>query len=355
MTLPAPLVSVSVRRHDLALRRPLVTAQETLHVRTVFLLSVCDADGVCGVGEAAPLVWAGTETVAQCEAALTALKGALLRGGDVDGLLAGCPAAAAALDLARHDLAACRLGVPLVTLLADGEGTTSVAVNALVADAESARTAVEAGFETLKLKVGTDVPADARRLAAVRAAVGPHVALRIDPNGAWADAEHALHALRALSSVGLEYCEQPVPAGPDAVAAMARVRAEGDVPIAPDESVMDLCSARALLDGDAADLLVLKPMRLGGLDRAMEVASLARERGVDVVVTGFLGSVVERTAALHLAAALDGLVSADQRRAHGLGAGSWLADDVAAVEVIQGGRLTVPTRAGHGVVLPGSR
>jgi len=75
---------------------------------------------------------------------------------------------------------------------------------------------------------------------------------------------------------------------------------------------------------------------------------------VDVVVTGFLGSAVERAAALHLSAALDGAVPPLRRRAHGLGAGSWLAEDVAEGAPVVRGRVVVPSIAGHGVRLVGA-
>ena len=42
---------------------------------------------------------------------------------------------------------------------------------------------VRAGFSCFKLKVG--LPDDAARVAAVRAAIGPWPALRVDANGAW--------------------------------------------------------------------------------------------------------------------------------------------------------------------------
>ena len=66
----------------------------------------------------------------------------------------------------------------------------------------------DSGFRCVKVKVG--VGDDAGRLAAVRAAVGPEVGIRIDANGAWDTPEYALANLRALEPVGLELCEEPV-------------------------------------------------------------------------------------------------------------------------------------------------
>ena len=64
------------------------------------------------------------------------------------------------------------------------------------------------GFRCVKVKVG--IGDDAGRLAAVRAAVGPDAAIRVDANGAWTTPEEALANLRALAPIGLELCEEPV-------------------------------------------------------------------------------------------------------------------------------------------------
>ncbi|MCO4772806.1 MAG: o-succinylbenzoate synthase, partial [Deltaproteobacteria bacterium] len=252
--LAAPIVAIDVQRRELALRKPLVTAQDTMTVRTVFLVTVRDADGVVGLGEAAPLVWAGTETEEQCLAALESLRAGVLRGGDADAALHDCPAASAAWDLALHDLAACRLAVPLARLLGDST-VPDVAVNALVADAAGASAAVDQGFETLKVKVGRSLDADVIRLRAIREAVGPAPALRIDPNGAWVSVSQALRALEQLAPYALEYVEQPIAAGEigTTARALAEVRERSGVAVAPDESVTGVEEARLLLATGAAD------------------------------------------------------------------------------------------------------
>ena len=81
------------------------------------------------------------------------------------------------------------------------------------------------GFRCVKVKVG--IGDDAGRLAAVRAAVGPDVGIRVDANGAWGTPEEALANLRALAPVGLELCEEPVH-GVEALRAVAGADAGAD-------------------------------------------------------------------------------------------------------------------------------
>jgi L-alanine-DL-glutamate epimerase-like enolase superfamily enzyme len=256
---------------------------------------------------------------------------------------ASTPAARHGVALAVADAAARDAGERLADRLAGDAGVgaapaESVPVNATVGDgtpdetAAEAGRAVDAGFDCLKLKVGArDLDADVERVRAVRDAVGDGVALRADANGAW-DRETARRALDALAPFGLAYVEQPLPA--DDLGGLAALRGgdraegtdggDGDerVPIAADESV----AARgigAVLDAGAADAVVCKPMALGGPDRALAAALLARSAGVDPVVTTTIDAVVARTAAVHVAAAVPDVSPC------GLATGALLDEDLA--------------------------
>ena len=122
------------------------------------------------------------------------------------------------------------------------------------------------GFRCVKVKVG--IGDDAGRLAAVRAAVGPDVLIRVDANGAWATPEEALANLRALAPVGLELCEEPV----HGVEALRAVAAESPVRIAMDETHAP--------GSGAAELVCLKISR-GGISAVLEDARKARAAGIE--------------------------------------------------------------------------
>jgi o-succinylbenzoate synthase len=184
---------------------------------------------------------------------------------------------------------------------------------------------------------------DLARVRALRHAAGPDVRLRLDANQEWG-VEEALAALRALAPLGLEYVEQPVEA--DAIADLARVRRESGVAVAADEAVRDPAAARRVLDQEAADVLILKPMVLGGLAAARDVAEAARARGVGVVVTSMIESAVGRAGALHLAASLG-----PTGHAHGVATGDLLARDVAAGPSLERGVVAVPGEPGLGVAV----
>jgi len=172
----------------------------------------------------------------------------------------------------------------------------AVPVNALI-DGGPVDPGALTGFPAVKVKVGrTDPGADIDLVAAVRDAVGPTVALRVDANGAW-DIDTAELMIGRLARFDLELVEQPVAALDD----LARLRRRVDVPVAADEAVRSVGDARCLATLQAADVVVLKVQPLGGVRPALQVAETA---GVPALVTSMRETSVGIAAGLALAAAL---------------------------------------------------
>ena len=172
----------------------------------------------------------------------------------------------------------------------------TVPVNALVDDGPVDPGAL-ADFPAVKVKVGRRDPrADLDLVAAVRDAVGPDIALRVDANGGW-DVETAEEMIRRLTPYGLELVEQPVAALDD----LARLRRRADVPLAADECVRSVGDARGVAALHAADVVVLKVQPLGGVRIALRVAEAA---GVPALVTSMRETSIGIAAGLALAAAL---------------------------------------------------
>ena len=336
---------------SLPLSSPLRTARGEIASREGFLVRLA-IDGVPGIGEAAPLPgW--TESRAECRAALL---DAVERFSDLDepdalGALADAPAARHAFSLALLDLRATHEDAPLSRYLSRDGRVDSVPVNATIGDGSAAETvaaaedAVDAGYDCLKCKVGArSVEEDAARAAAVRDAVGADVKLRFDANAAWTR-EEARAALPRLADADPDYVEQPLSAAD--LAGHADLREETAVPIALDESLATN-AADEILEADAADVFVLKPVALGGIAEAHGAAEAAREAGVEPVVTTTVDGVVARTAAVHLAAAIPqvshcGLATADLLAVD-------LGPDPAPVE---NGSVRVPRDPGLGVTVTG--
>jgi O-succinylbenzoate synthase len=180
----------------------------------------------------------------------------------------------------------------------------NVTVPAVDADTAHRIVTASGGCRTAKVKVaepGQDVDAEIARLEAVRDALGPAGAIRIDANGGW-DVPTALDRLRVLDRAagGLEYAEQPVPT----VADLAAVRRRTQVLIAADESIRRAQDPMAVVRAEAADVVVLKVQPLGGVRACLR---LAERVGLPVVVSSALETSVGLAAGIALAAALPDL------------------------------------------------
>ncbi len=166
---------------------------------------------------------------------------------------------------------------------------------------EAAEIVRRGGCRTAKVKVaepGQTLADDQARLEAVREAMGPSGAVRIDANGGWSvdDAVRAI-ALLDRAAAGLEYVEQPCAT----VEELARVRRRVDVRIAADESIRRAADPYRVRDLEAADVAVLKVQPLGGVRACLRIAE---DIGLPVVVSSALETSVGIAAGVALAAAL---------------------------------------------------
>jgi o-succinylbenzoate synthase len=221
------------------------------------------------------------------------------------------PAAKHGIELGLLNLLSQLQGISISQLLANsfsGIVRDQVAVNAVIGAiaperaVSKAKQYIEQGYHCLKIKVGTkDFEMDLRRVEAVRSQVDAHIQIRIDANQGWSVTE-AIANLKKLEFLQIEYVEQPVAASN--LLGMAEVRRSQSIPVAADESVNNLTQLQQVIDTQAADIIILKPMALGGLITAHHAAAIAFKAGLDVVVTTTIDGAIARQGAYDLAAAL---------------------------------------------------
>jgi L-Ala-D/L-Glu epimerase len=301
-------VELTFRTRSYPLRRPAAAAWGVLDRRELVVVELRSTDGLVGRGEAARLEPYDGVALGAVLAALDAYSAVLRvlpeRVGHAD-VVDACsaeralPQALAGVDLALWDIEGKRVGRPVAQLIA-ADASDAVAVNATIGAADrsgaarEAAQAAAAGLRCVKVKVG--VGDDAGRVAAVRAAVGTDVAIRLDANGAWREPDEALANLDRLAAAGIELCEEPVH-GADA---LADVTARSPVPIAADESAAEVLAA-----GPApVDLVCLKISRCGGISGVLRDAQVARTAGIDVYLASTFDGPVGIAAGLHAAAGL---------------------------------------------------
>ena len=183
------------------------------------------------------------------------------------------------------------------------------------------------GVDTVKIKVGTGIQEDLVRIAVVRKHL-PKAKIRIDVNGSWSVKEALLNinAIYEVTGDLLEYVEQPV-ASLDELKQLKEDMSV-DVKIAGDEVLRKAKDPFAIsLDG-AIDILMLKVSPLGGIKRAMDLAS---HHKLPVVISSALESAVGISYGLALAARVPNL-----DYACGLGTSALFNQDVSDIPIVNG-------------------
>lgn len=281
--------------------------------------------------------------------------------------------AATAIEIACWDLLAQAAGVPLYRLLGGHGEVASVPVAAYAffrlsnRDGEGRvdldgmvehcrRLHEDEGFSVLKIKLGAHAPADELEVVErVRAALGPRVGLRVDPNGSWSLAT-ALRALRRLEPLDLEYVEEPIRAlgtGDATVSTdgLRRLRAATTTPIAADHCYRpDLLAL--VIRAEAADLVLADLFGAGGIAEARHFARMAASFGLGVALHSGTELGVGQMAKAHLQASLP-----DEVRFAGDAIYPEYVDDVLTGGPLRiaGGALALPTAPGLGLTLDAER
>jgi L-alanine-DL-glutamate epimerase-like enolase superfamily enzyme len=338
---PGPGPRLERRHIELPLRHAWTIARGSSPSKTNVLTRLSQ-DGLSGLGEAAPNARYHEDhrTVVACLDRIGPLLGDDLSrwAGILDRIETAAPAdhaARAAVDIALHDLAAQREGVPLWRLLGADPSVMprtsfSIGLDAIPVMQEKVREA--AAFPILKVKLGS---ADDRAvIEGIRAVTDKP--LYVDANEGWRDPAQAIAMIDWLAGMGVVLVEQPLPAAD--LPGARRVRAGARLPIFADEAVLDTSDLARI--HDSYDGINIKLQKSGGLRPARRMLEAARERGMQVMIGCMIETSIGITAAAHLAPLAD---RAD------LDGNLLLAADPFRGAVVRDGRLVLPDRPGLGV------
>jgi L-Ala-D/L-Glu epimerase len=255
------------------------SAQDTADVVYVEL----EHDGVTGYGEATPIDRYGQSA----ESALAYLEVNTDVLGDDPWALEEIesrlppeePAARAAIDAALHDLQGKLAGLPVWRLLGLRRAGPPTSWTIWLGDPDdmARRTeAVQGRFKRLKLKLGGRDGLDVDRVRAVRSVTD--LPLMVDVNEAWS-LDEALEALARLEELGVEYCEQPLPAGS---ADGPALKERSPLPIFVDEDCHVAADVPAC--AERAHGVNIKLAKSGGIREAVRIAHVAPALGLGVML-----------------------------------------------------------------------
>ena len=229
----------------------------------------------------------------------------------MDSAIAGYQRLKAAIDTAAYDLLGKSLGVP-VWKLVGGKVQDAISVIGWVMAptaeecSQKAKAYVDAGFDTLKVKVGFGPEKDEEVVGAVRSAVGDKTKLRVDANCIYTR-DQALESLKRLARFDIFHYEDPI-AGAD-LEGMAWLRQRAPVRIMADESCITAEDLIRVIRAQAADIVKLSVQVNGGIYKTSQMMRIADAAGIPATL-GHSGSLTTGALAeMHVAASAPNLLS----------------------------------------------
>lgn len=327
---------------DLKLKHTFQIARGSCDIKNNVVVLLKDADGIIGYGEAAPNSFFGED--AQSVARVLNQSIDLLKNADpfhleditrlLKNRFPGDAAARAAIDIALYDMIGKKLRIPLYQLLGLARPTakiTSYTIGIDTMEKMCAKAHEVKDFPILKIKAGFKEDVEVlKELRKITRAV-----FRVDVNTGWTLPE-AIEKLNLMENLGVEFVEQPFPAG--SIEMLQKLRRHVKVPVFVDEEVKDTSDIIAV--SHVVDGINIKLMKCGGIREAIRMIHLARAHGLKIMVGCNIESSLSITAAAHVMPLVD-YIDLD---GHIL-----ISNDPHTGVTVDKGRLTLPVGNGLGV------
>lgn len=296
--------------------RRMISSLGKHEVSEYLLVRVLTNDGIEGVGEATVMPrWSG-ETVWGAKALIERVFTPRLMHCDPMDLLAVEAAmwdaakdnwfAKSAIEMACWDIQGKVANKPVFDLLGGAVRPLDIRCRFSMGAYETERARacaaelVDAGFTTIKVKVGTDRQEDLERVRAVREDIGPDRDLVIDANAALG-AESAIQLIEKLEDCKVDLFEQPTPRGD--FEGLAHVRQRIKPPVMADDICFDMSDARECVRNEACDVISVYPGKNGGIRRSKSICEFAEGHGVACSIGSNLELDVASAAMCHLVVA----------------------------------------------------
>jgi L-alanine-DL-glutamate epimerase-like enolase superfamily enzyme len=287
----------SIEAIPIAIREP--TERELAYgkiaIRRNVIVRIADDSGPVGTAETAPIPirWGCEETQESVVTAVNGYIAPLLLGEDptrinflldrITARVGDLPYARSAVCDALYDLSARLAGVPVTHLLGGRQvdrlaASWSISFKSAEEMAAEAAGAVNKGYRWIKVKIGSKDPEqDVRNVAAVRDAVGRDIAIHVDANAGYRYLD-AADVLPRIETFRPRLIEQPV-AGWD-LDGMRTLRRKLRTPIMADESVRSYRDMKEVIRREAADAVLMKLAKHGGIRESQKIADLAGSAGI---------------------------------------------------------------------------
>ena len=293
---------LSVVQYSIPFTKTFKTSGNEYNFREGIWLQIFSNEFV-GIGEVAPLVGYSFESLKEVHYALEGFKQSIF-GVDLEyeeffSLIEvhseSLPSLRFGLETALNDILAKQNNLSIAKYL-NSNANNEINVNGL-----SNIHPPNKGYKVIKVKVGyRNLFDEIENMENLSKLYGNKVSFRLDCNGVY-DLSQSIRFCKEMEQFNIDYIEQPMPA--IELEDLAELRYHTQIPIALDESLLDFRSAEKIIEYQAADVFVLKPMITGGYIESAKIIDLAKDEDIRTVVTSTLETFVGRMSCLHLALA----------------------------------------------------
>lgn len=338
-------------------KRTIKMARQTVRQTETLIVKIVTDEGIAGFGEVAAALHMSGETLISAKYIIDRYLTPILIGQDpfqiekihllFDHLMAHNTGVRAAIDIALYDVMGRALNVPVYRLIGgrvreDIRVTWHLAGSDYALDLEEAQRGLDQGFEVMKFKVGTaNRPQELKTLEGLRKRF-EDLDLRLDANQSLKPME-AVSFIKKIEPYGITFFEQPL--NYRQLAAMAKVCASVNVPIAADEGIFTAEDVVTNYEARSADIISLKLMKAGGITGVLRAAHVCRILGFPVHLAAKIAETsVSTSAAAHVGVALPALEYDGGTTNH------YLQEDIVSEPLLPvAGRLKPPEKPGLGV------
>ena len=296
-------INLESHPYELKFKVPLQTAKGCYEYRRGAIIKLFINDMI-GLGEVAPLEGFHKEELFECYYSLEAINQTLQNTTEITGEELfhifklhsdRAPSLLFALETALFDILSQQSKLSLNHYL-NPQSINKIHLNGLHTVHQPSD-----NFKVVKVKLGyNNIYDDIEKMSEISSLYKQDVKFRIDVNEQL-DLPRAIRFCKSMEQFNIEYIEQPLPK--NELEDLSELRMHTNIPIALDESVCDLESVNKIIEMQAADIFVIKPMVVGGYTEIKTIINLAKENDIKCVITNMLDGAINRMACIHIASA----------------------------------------------------
>ncbi|MCF6172765.1 MAG: dipeptide epimerase [Campylobacteraceae bacterium] len=214
--------------------------------------------------------------------------------------------AKSAIEIALYDLFAKSFKTPLYKLLGGSKRTfktgITISLNDIQTMIKDSKEAEKLGFNSLKIKLGSDYKEDIQRVTEINKALLDSTVLKLDANQGWSKEECVIF-LSAMEdkNIPIELIEQPVKKND--IKGLKYIKTRTSIPILADESVFSPMDAIKILEEGAVDFINIKLDKCGGISKALQIADICKLYDVKCMMGCMLEGAISVGAAAHVVSA----------------------------------------------------